>query len=82
VHRAALAAVEARGAAEELAHHALHRRALGERVAVAAVRWSNEILREESGSLLAATLAPKAATPPLEASSAAFSKARMRAMVR
>jgi len=43
VHRAALAAVETGGAAEQLAHHAFHRRALGERVAVAAVRRGEEI---------------------------------------
>jgi hypothetical protein len=44
VHRAALAAVAAAGAAEELAHHALHRGAFGQRMAVAAVRRGEVVL--------------------------------------
>jgi hypothetical protein len=47
VHRAALAAVEAAGAAEQLAHHALHGSALGERMAVAAMRRRDVVVRRQ-----------------------------------
>lgn len=47
VHRAALAAVEARGLAEQLAHHACEVGALGQRVAVAAVGGREVVARAQ-----------------------------------
>ncbi|MDT4848788.1 hypothetical protein FQZ97_828890 [compost metagenome] len=50
VHRAALAAVEARGLAEQLAHHPREVGALGQRVAMAAVRGGEVVARAQVGA--------------------------------